>query len=59
MVIALWIIFIYNVLCGLAAAIMVVTESGGNSLWNVFTLISYVITSVILYHIVIHGGFNL
>lgn len=55
----LWIVLVLNVAAGLHCAISAVNEKGVESVASVISLFVHVVVSVVLYHIVIHGGFNL
>ena len=55
----LWVIFIFNILACLSLVADIVMSKGWSTVINFFALLVQVIVTVILYHIIIHGGFNL
>ncbi|AGE60813.1 hypothetical protein I907_gp49 [Bacillus phage Eoghan] len=55
----LWVIFIFNIVACISLVIDIVQSSGRNTVVSIFALFVQVVMTVILYHIVIHGGFNL
>ncbi|AMR60114.1 hypothetical protein LEO2_49 [Bacillus phage Leo2] len=55
----MWIVFIVGILACISTVIEIINSKGVKTVIFMVALLLNVITTVILYHIVIHGGFNL
>ncbi|AGY47236.1 hypothetical protein Glittering_49 [Bacillus phage Glittering] len=55
----MWVIFIFSVLACISLVGDIIRSNGWNTVVSIFALFVQVVLTVVLYHIVIHGGFNL